>query len=249
MIKVAKTAGFCYGVKRAVDGVYKEIEAGHEIATLGHLIHNGQVIAELEEKGVKSYDSVADIPVDKAIVIRAHGVGEEVYEEIGDRECIDFTCPFVAKIHNIVSKHYGEGYKIVIVGDENHPEVKGINGHCGRSAFIINDKNTPIPEEFAGKRLCVVAQTTINKNFFGEIVQNIKKTCKDPLIFDTICSATKDRQKEADELSRNSDMMIVIGGKESSNTRKLYEISKKNCPSTYHVETAGDLPAKKHLIK
>ena len=245
MITVAKTAGFCYGVKRAVDGVYAEIEKGNKIATLGHLIHNGQVIAELEEKGVKSYERVSDIPKDCAVVIRAHGVGEDVYREIGDRQCIDLTCPFVAKIHRIVSQHYAEGYQIVIVGDEKHPEVIGINGHCNGSAVIINDKNYAPPPELTEKKLCIVAQTTINKDFFVEIVQNIKKTCKSTLIFDTICSATKDRQKEAEELSRISDMMIVIGGKESSNTRKLYEISKRNCPETYHVETARDIPAKK----
>ncbi len=245
MITVAKTAGFCYGVKRAVDGVYAEIEKGNKIATLGHLIHNGQVIAELEEKGVKSYERVSDIPKDCAVVIRAHGVGEDVYREIGERQCIDLTCPFVAKIHKIVSEHYAEGCQIVIVGDEKHPEVIGINGHCNGSAVIVNDRNYIPPPELCGKKLCIVAQTTINKDFFGEIVQNIKKTCKSTLIFDTICSATKDRQKEAEELSRISDMMIVIGGRESSNTRKLYEISKRNCPKTYHVETARDLPAEK----
>ena len=245
MITVAKTAGFCYGVKRAVDGVYAEIEKGNKIATLGHLIHNGQVIAELEEKGVKSYERVSDIPPDCAVVIRAHGVGENVYKEIGDRQCIDLTCPFVSKIHKIVSEHYAKGYQIVIAGDKNHPEVIGINGHCSDSAVIINDKNYVPPPELSEKRLCIVAQTTINKDFFGEIVQNIKKTCKSTLIFDTICSATKDRQKEAEELSLISDMMIVIGGRESSNTRKLYEISKRNCPETYHVETVRDLPAKK----
>ena len=245
MITVAKTAGFCYGVKRAVDGVYAEIEKGNKIATLGHLIHNGQVIAELEEKGVKSYERVSDIPRDFAVVIRAHGVSEDVYKEIGDRKCIDLTCPFVSKIHKIVSEHYKKGCQIVIVGDEKHPEVIGINGHCEGSAVIINDQNCEMPPELAEKELCVVAQTTINKDFFGEIVQNIKKTCKSTLIFDTICSATKDRQNEAEELSRISDMMIVIGGRESSNTRKLYEISKRNCNETYHVETVRDLPAKK----
>lgn len=244
MITVAKTAGFCYGVKRAVDGVYEEIEKGNKIATLGHLIHNGQVIAELEEKGVKSYKSVSQIPKDVSVVIRAHGVGEDVYREIGDRTCIDLTCPFVSKIHKIVKKHYVDGYNIVIVGDKDHPEVIGINGHCGDSAFIINDINCDMPKELCEKQLCVVAQTTINRFFFGEIVQNIKKTCKSTLIFDTICSATKDRQKEAEELSKTSDVMIVIGGKESSNTRKLYEISKKNCDLTYHIETERDLPAK-----
>ena len=249
MIRVAKTAGFCYGVKRAVDGVYKEIESGKRLATLGHLIHNRQVIEELEARGVKSYDTVSEIPAGCAVVIRAHGVGEDVYKEIGDRECIDLTCPFVSKIHRIVSEHYKKGYKIVIVGDKNHPEVIGINGHCGDDALIINDVNYKIDPALCEKDLCIVAQTTINRDFFGEIVQNIKKTCKSTLVFDTICSATKDRQKEADELSRDSDMMIVIGGAESSNTRKLFGISKANCPLTYHVETADDLPAEKTYNK
>ncbi len=249
MIKVAKTAGFCYGVKRAVDGVYKEIENGKKIATLGHLIHNPQVIEDLEGKCVKSYDSVSEIPSDCTVVIRAHGVGKNVYDEMNGREYIDLTCPFVSKIHRIVSEHHDKGYKIVIVGDKNHPEVIGINGWCGGEALIINDENYKIDENLAEKDLCIVAQTTINRDFFGEIVQNIKKTCKSTLVFDTICSATKDRQKEADELSKNSDMMLVIGGKESSNTRKLFEISKRNCPVTYHIETFEDLPQEKTYNK
>ena len=249
MITVAKTAGFCYGVKRAVDGVYAEIEKGNKIATLGHLIHNGQVIAELESKGVKSYERISDIPKDCAVIIRAHGVGENVYEELRGREYIDLTCPFVSKIHRIVSEHRKKGYKIVIVGDKNHPEVMGINGWCGGEALIINSTECEIDAPLREKDLCVVAQTTINREFFGEIVQNIKKTCKSTLIFDTICNATKDRQKETDELSRNSDMMLVIGGKESSNTRKLYEISKRSCPATYHIETFEDLPQEKTYNK
>lgn len=249
MITVAKTAGFCYGVKRAVDGVYKEIESGNKIATLGHLIHNGQVIDDLAKKGVYSYDRVSEIPRDYTVVIRAHGVGKEVYEEIGERKYIDLTCPFVSKIHKIVSKHHADGCKIVIVGDKKHPEVIGINGWCDNEAIIINDINYEIDKKICEKTLCIVAQTTINKEFFGQIVQNVKKTCKSTLIFDTICSATKDRQKEAEELSRNSDMMLVIGGRESSNTRKLFEISKKNCKKTYHIETFEDLPQEKTYNK
>ncbi len=249
MISVAKTAGFCYGVKRAVDGVYREIENGKKISTLGHLIHNRQVIEDLETKGVYSFESVAEIPKDYTVVIRAHGVGEEVYNELAGREYIDLTCPFVSKIHRIVSEHHEKGYKIIIVGDKNHPEVIGINGWCKNDVLIINDRNHKLDEDLAEKDICIVAQTTINRNFFGEIVQNVKKTCKSTLIFDTICSATKDRQKEAEELSKNSDMMIVIGGKESSNTRKLFEISKRNCPNTYHIETFEDLPQEKTYNK
>ncbi|MCI5604149.1 MAG: bifunctional 4-hydroxy-3-methylbut-2-enyl diphosphate reductase/30S ribosomal protein S1 [Clostridia bacterium] len=244
MIEVAKTAGFCYGVKRAVDGVYDAIENGRKIATIGALIHNRQVIEDLASKGVYAYDSVQDIPEDYTIVIRAHGVGKKVYELIGDREYIDLTCPFVSKIHKIVEEHYKQDYKIVIIGDKNHPEVKGINGWCENSADIIYDPNEHFDEKWSEKPLCIVAQTTINREFFGEIVQNIKKACKSTLIFDTICSATKDRQKETDRLSKISDMMIVIGGRESSNTRKLYEIAKHNCPETYHIETFEDLPQK-----
>lgn len=249
MIRVAKTAGFCYGVKRAVEGAYAEIEKGKKIATLGALIHNRQVIEDLDSNGVHAYDRVSEIPLEDTVVIRAHGVGKSVYDELEEREYIDLTCPFVAKIHKIVSEHYKKGYQIVIVGDKNHPEVIGINGWCNGSAIIVNDKNCEVDEKLQEKDLCIVAQTTINRDFFGEIVQNIKKTCKSTLIFDTICSATKDRQKEADEISRNSDMMIVIGGKESSNTRKLFEISKRNCKNTYHIETFEDLPQEKTYNK
>ena len=249
MINVAKTAGFCYGVKRAVDDVYKEIKNGKKIATLGPLIHNRQVIEDLASKGVYAYDSIEDIPSDHTVVIRAHGVPKAVYDKMNGREYIDLTCPFVAKIHKIVSKHHKEGYQIIIVGDKNHPEVIGINGWCDNKAVIINDVKNEIDGNLASKDICIVAQTTINRDFFGEIVQNVKKTCKSTLVFDTICSATKDRQKEADELSRNSDMMIVIGGKESSNTRKLFEISKRNCKHTYHIETFEDLPQEKTYNK
>ena len=243
-IKVAKTAGFCYGVKRAVDKVYEVLEQGGKIATLGALIHNRQVIEDLARKGVYAYNSPEEIPEDCTIVIRAHGVGKDVYERIGDRPYIDLTCPFVEKIHRIVREHYEKGYKIVIVGDKNHPEVKGINGWCDNSALVIYGKDAGIDAETAQKAVCIVAQTTINKEIFGEIVKNAKKTCNSPLVFDTICSATKDRQTEAAELAKESDCMIVIGGKESSNTRKLFEISSAACKETYHIETCEEIPRK-----
>ncbi len=246
MVKLAKTAGFCYGVKRAVDGVYEELEKKDKIATLGPVIHNPQIIADLESRGVFSYESVFEIPKDYRIIIRAHGVGKKVYEELCGREYTDLTCPMVKKIHRIVEEHHKKGFKIVIIGDKNHPEVIGINGWCDDDAYIIYDKNSDIDEKLADFDVCVVAQTTINREKFGEIVQKIKKTCKSSIIFDTICIATRERQEEADALSRESDMMIVIGGKESSNTGKLFEISKKNCPHTYLVETAADLPQERY---
>lgn len=245
-IKVAKTAGFCYGVKRAVDKVYDVINNGGKIATLGALIHNRQVIEDLASKGVYAYNSPEEIPDDCTIVIRAHGVGRDVYDRIGERPYIDLTCPFVAKIHRIVREHYEKGYSIVIVGDENHPEVKGINGWCNNSALVVYGKDVKINSEIAKNPVCIVAQTTIKKEIFGEIVKNVKKTCISPHVFDTICSATKDRQSEAAVLARESDCMIVVGGRESSNTRKLYEISKAVCKETYHIETGEEVPHKRY---
>ncbi len=244
MIKVAKTAGFCYGVKRAVNSVYDEIKNGTKLATLGALIHNPQVIGDLAEKGVTAYDNPDDIPDGYTIVIRAHGVGKETYDKIKNRPHIDLTCPFVEKIHKIVSEYHNKGYGIVIVGDKNHPEVKGINGWCGNSALVIYDINEQIDENFSKKPVCVVAQTTIKREIFSQIVQNVKKTCKSTLIFDTICSATKDRQTETAALSEESDCMIVIGGRESSNTRKLFEIAKERCGEAYHIETYEEIPQK-----
>ncbi len=245
-VTVAKTAGFCFGVKRAVDSVYESMKNGEKIATLGAIIHNGQVIAELEKNGVYAYERVEDIPEDCKIVIRAHGVGKDIYEKIGDREYIDLTCPFVSKIHKIVEKYHNDGYKIVIVGDEKHPEVIGINGWCGYDATVIDSECSEIVPILDEKPLCIVAQTTIKKKNFVRIVQTLKKihknTCQSSIEFDTICSATKDRQEEAAALAAESECMIVVGGRHSSNTRKLFEISKTLCPKTYLVETADELP-------
>ena len=245
-IKVAKTAGFCFGVKRAVDSVYEAAAAGKNIATLGDVIHNRQVMDDLKSKGVNSYENVADIPNDCTIVIRAHGVGKDIYEQIGDRPYIDLTCPFVSKIHKIVEKYHKEGYKIVIVGDANHPEVIGINGWCNYEAEIIDSGATKINQNLSNYPLCIVAQTTIKRDNFVQIVQILKKACKSTIEFDTICSATGNRQTEVAELAAESDCVIIVGGRNSSNTKKLYEISKKLCPETYHVETADELPQKQY---
>lgn len=241
---MAKTAGFCYGVKRAVDRVYKGIEDNEKIATFGDLIHNRQVVDDLEKHGVFSYSDIDQIPQNTKVVIRTHGVGKGVIDSLSEkgREYIDLTCPFVAKIHKIVNDNYKAGKKIIIVGDRNHPEVKGINGWCNNEAFIIYDTNTKIPEKFIENDCCIVAQTTINREIFGQIVYFLKKTCKRVQFFDTICNATKCRQEEASKLALESDLMIVVGGKESSNTAKLYEIAGKSCKECYHVETAKELP-------
>jgi ribosomal protein S1/(E)-4-hydroxy-3-methyl-but-2-enyl pyrophosphate reductase len=245
-ITTASSAGFCFGVKRASDAVYEAIAEGKKLASLGDLIHNRSVIEDLKNHGVFSYDRIEDIPNDCMIVIRAHGVGKDVYEKIANRPYIDLTCPYVKKIHRIVEEYYNKGYQIVIVGDKNHPEVIGINGWCDREAVIIDSETKEINTNFGNKPLCVVAQTTIKKNNFVQIVQILKNTCKSTIEFDTICSATKNRQEEAAALAADSDCMIVVGGRASSNTRKLYEISKKLCSETYHVETADEIPHKQY---
>ena len=248
-VEIAKTAGFCYGVKRAVDEVYERSGKNEKIATLGALIHNEHVVGDLKKRGVLVYNSVEEVPQDTTLVIRTHGVGKSTFDEIEKRglEYIDLTCPFVKKIHKIVHEHYNKGYKIVIIGDRNHPEVMGINGWCNNEAVVLYSEDDKIPENLKNFSVCVVAQTTINKKIFMQMVQNLKNTCQTPLIFDTICSATKDRQAETEVLAQRSDLMLVIGGRESSNTRKLFEISKKHCPDTYFVECFEDIPQNIYL--
>lgn len=241
-IETAKTAGFCYGVRRAVDEVYKLAQT-KKIATLGELIHNKQVVSELERMGVFSYDTPEDIPDGYAAVIRTHGVGADIADRLSGHEVIDLTCPFVAKIHNIVHEHFTDGYSIIIIGDKYHPEVTGINGHCDYQAFIVYDDLDDLHKyDFENKKICVVAQTTINREKFTAAADIIKKYSPSALIFDTICGATKERQAEAAQLSARSDIMLVVGGNHSSNTRKLYEISRGNCPQTFSIETFEDLP-------
>ena len=250
-ITVAKTAGFCYGVKRAVNGAYDIADSNKRFVTLGSLIHNAQVIDELKTKGIDVCESIDDVPEGYGVIIRAHGVGKSVIDELDKRkiEYLDLTCPFVKKIHNIVSEHYQNGEKIVIVGDKNHPEVIGINGWCNNEAFITYSVDDILPSDFAKNSVCIVAQTTINKNIFIQIVQNIKNTCQTTTIFDTICSATKERQNEAEQIAKESDIMFVIGGAHSSNSQKLFEIAKANCSNSYFIENFEDIPQNIYLKK
>ncbi len=250
-ITVAKTAGFCYGVKRAVNGAYDIADSDKKFVTLGALIHNSKVIDELKSKGIDVVETIADVPYGSGVIIRAHGVGKNIIDELENRniEYIDLTCPFVKKIHNIVNEHYNNGEKIVIIGDKNHPEVIGINGWCNNEAFITYSADDKIPEDFANKSVCIVAQTTINKNIFIQIVQNLKNTCQSTTIFDTICSATKERQNEAELIAKQSDVMIVIGGAHSSNSQKLFEIAKENCARSYFIENFEDIPQNIYLKK
>lgn len=243
-IELAKTAGFCFGVNRAIKAVEKGIQEGKNIATYGPIIHNERVVKELSEKGVRVIEDIKDARPDETIVIRSHGVPKNIIDELtnSDYSFIDATCPYVKKIQQIVNKYSNEGYTIVIVGDKDHPEVVGINGWCNNKAIIINDMND-IPE-MEGKAVCAVAQTTINRDLWNFVCNFLKSTCQEALFFDTICSATKERQAEAQKLAENCDICFVIGGKSSSNTNKLYTICKERCAATYYIDGANDLPSK-----
>ena len=247
-IKVAKSAGFCFGVDRAVKLVYGELEKGNKsVATLGPIIHNADVVNDLTDKGVRIAESVDDLKEGEKAVIRSHGVGKKIYEGLDQKgnSYIDATCPFVARIHKIVREKTEEGYFILIAGDKDHPEVQGIVGHCDENYYVFKDEDQ-LKSFFSKnyknleKKLAIVAQTTYNILIWGECLKVIPKDDENILVFDTICNATSQRQSDAALLSKEVDVMIVVGGKNSSNTIKLYNVCSENCPS-YHIENADEL--------
>ena len=251
-VKVAETAGFCFGVKRAVDKVYELITSGvSPIYTLGPIIHNEEVVSDLEKKGVAVVsEEELSMLSGGTVVIRSHGVGKAVYDKLErlGLSYVDVTCPFVLKIHRIVERESRAGSHIIIIGDKEHPEVKGICGWCLGGYTVI--KNVQEAEDFmppAGKKLCVVSQTTFNYNKFQELVEILRKKRYDNNvlnilnILNTICNATEERQKEAGSIAGEVDTMLVIGGRHSSNTQKLFEICKKECGNTYYIQTPVDL--------
>ncbi len=247
-IIVAKTAGFCFGVNRAVKIAFDVADRNHGGCTLGPIIHNKEMVAELTDRGVVSVDSLDDIQGREPVIIRSHGVKRSVYDKLNEMgvEYIDATCPFVAKIHSIVYDMSRQGYTILIAGDENHPEVQGILSNCVSDYYTFKDVEDLkkivglIPEENKD-RICIVAQTTFNEKFWKNCIVFLKKLCTNAKVFDTICNATSKRQAEAHTLSAKCDCMIVVGDRSSSNTNKLYEICKKNCERTYLIETAAEL--------
>ena len=246
-ITLAKTAGFCFGVDRAVSTLYNMVEGGKRVCTLGPIIHNPSVIEDLEKKGVHIIEHPAQAPQDTTVVIRTHGVEKFVIDELQKRglDYIDLTCPFVMKIQKIVERHSKKDRLLLIAGDENHPEVRGFRSRWeGESLVYKNEEElTRLLEnhpEIEKKEVYVVAQTTFSVKEWEKTSKNLKKLCTNGFFFDTICSATNDRQKEAFELSLRSDAMIVVGGRSSSNTAKLKAVCEKNCP-TFLVETAREL--------
>ena len=244
-VKIAEKAGFCFGVSRAVRITQEGIDNGKKIATLGPIIHNSSVVESFNRQGARIIESSSDALQGETVIIRSHGIKkseQEVLEKNGI-EFIDATCPFVKKIHNIVAEAYENKYDIVIIGDKNHPEVIGINGWCEDSATVIDSEEQARNLEFqAEKTVYIVAQTTFERELWKKITKIIKKTCQSAIVFDTICSATNERQKYAAELAKVSDVFVVVGGKHSSNTKKLYQIAAPLSRHTFLVEEAGELP-------
>ena len=252
-VELAKCAGFCFGVKRAVDTVYEQLTEGKTIYTYGPIVHNEEVVEDLTQKGVRILETKEELMALPAqdgeesnimVIIRAHGVPKEIYDILEAKKIrvVDATCPFVKRIHKIVEKETLLGKNAIIIGNPVHPEVEGIVGWCHGNAVVLEDvadAEAFLPK--AGEELCIVAQTTYNYKKFQYIVEIFQKKGYNDSVVNTICSATEERQLSARDLAKRADVMIVIGGKNSSNTRKLYEICLEECKETYYIQTLDDL--------
>ncbi len=247
-VRLAKTAGFCFGVKRAVETVYEQVNqnTGKQIYTYGPIIHNDEVVKDLRSKGVAVLNTKEELEVleDGIVIIRSHGVAKEIYDILEQRKitCVDATCPFVKKIHNIVREESQAGSHIVIIGDAKHPEVQGIRGWTSENVTIImNEEEAKHFFVKSNTKICIVAQTTFNYNKFKYLVEIIQKNNYNISVLNTICSATKERQEEAGRIAKEVEAMIVIGDKHSSNSQKLFEICGNACENTYFIQTVEDL--------
>ena len=242
-IVVAQNAGFCFGVARAVDSVNETIGKYRHIYTYGELIHNKDVIVELEKKGVRITEDIDSVPQEEStvIIIRSHGVPKAIYQKIENRgfELLDLTCPFVARIHNRVIE--AGGMPVVIIGAEDHPEVTGIKGWAQGPVYVVNTAEDAATIPSLDEAL-VVAQTTITHDLWDEIVTVLRERIVNLELFNSICDTTQKRQKEAVELAKKSDIVLVVGGKHSSNTEKLYKLCKNNCQKTYYIDNIAELP-------
>lgn len=243
-ITVSRSAGFCFGVNRAVEMVYQALREGKKVATLGPIIHNTDVVNDMIARGARIIDKVEEVEPGEYVVIRSHGVGRDVYESLEKlgNPVIDATCPFVSRIHKIAAEKTKEGYDILIAGDENHPEVQGIVGHCDENYFVFKDQFVldAYFHENHQKKLAILSQTTYNNIIWGECLKVLPKDDPNIVVYDTICTATEQRQTDTAALAQGSDLMIVIGGRHSSNTVKLYDICSHYC-RTYHIENADEL--------
>ncbi len=248
-IILGKTAGFCYGVKTAVTNAEEKLKEYKNVSCLGELVHNGEVIKKLEKLGLSVVENIEDSK--SKVIIRAHGISKDIYKkaEALNIEVFDFTCPFVLKIHNIAEEYSKKGYYIFLIGGKKHPETIGTISFCGKNSCII-EKEEEIKEaikkleESKIKKLLIIVQTTFSLEKFSSFVKKIKNEISDDIkleIKNTICSATKIRQEETANISKEVECMIIIGGKNSSNTKKLYDISKENCENTLIIETKNEL--------
>ncbi len=244
-LKLAESAGFCFGVNRAVSEVFKLIESGEKnIMIMGELIHNPYINRKIKEAGVEVIDTPEEAKDGATLIIRTHGITKDNYDKLKkkDIKIIDLTCPFVSKIQKKAEEAEKNGATILIFGHAEHPEVAGIVSHC-RNAYVFDSldsfKKIALPKD---EKLHIVSQTTMNQNDFNSCVDYAKKIYTNLFISDTICNATIERQEEAEKLAKQCDFMVVIGGKNSSNTTRLFEVAKTYCPATFLIEDADDVP-------
>lgn len=251
-IVLGKTAGFCYGVKNAVSNTEEKLKEYQNLYCLGELVHNGQVIKKLENLGLKIIEELDNS--DNKVIIRAHGIAKEVYNKAKQMniELLDFTCPKVSKIHDIAQEYSDNGYYIFLIGGRKHPETLGTISFCGENSYIIEEEKQIMEginllEKSNIKNLLIIVQTTFSIEKFNKFIEIIKENVGEDIKIDiknTICSATKIRQEETEKISKDVDCMIIIGGKNSSNTKKLYDIAKRNCINTFIIETKNEIEKK-----
>ena len=248
-LTIAKSAGFCFGVTRAVNMVYEAIEKENvPIYTYGPIIHNDEVVKDMEKNGVTVINDLDELSSHEkgVMIIRSHGISKAEYDRIKNCgfEVLNATCPFVSKIHRYVEDYSSKGYDIIIVGSPKHPEVCGIKGWADEKCHVTIINSPEDAENYmknSTKKLCIVSQTTFNYNKFQDIVEIIAKKGYDITVLNTICNATEVRQTEARNIAKTVDAMIVIGGRNSSNTQKLYDISKQECENTYYIQTSDEM--------
>jgi len=242
-IVIAKSAGFCYGVSRALDAVLTAASNNNKpMYTLGPLIHNPQVISKLEEQGVQTVKKVDEVPAGSIIVMPSHGVSESVMKQAAEMglDIIDVTCPFVSKVHRVVGSLTKAGYQVLILGDQGHTEVQGILSKAGENAIVVSDASE-LDTEKISKRVGIVAQTTQTAHKFSELISLVSHYAYEVRAYNTICNATSDRQHAALDVAQHVDVMVVVGGRNSANTRRLAEICAEAGVPTYHVEVADEI--------
>lgn len=248
-IVLGKTAGFCYGVRNAVTNAEEKLKEHKHVSCLGELVHNGEVIRKLENLGMHVVEKIED--ANEKVIIRAHGIAKEIYNKAKQLniQIFDFTCPSVLKIHKIAEEYAEKGYYIFLIGTKKHPETLGTISFCGNNSYLLENEEE-IDDAIENlnkskiKKLFIIVQTTFSLEKFETMINDIKSKLNNDIeleVKNTICNATKIRQEETSNISKNVQCMIIIGGKNSSNTKKLYEIAKENCENTYIIETKNEL--------